>query len=598
MARPSLSEKPSFASSKSLSKIGSFIKNDHTFVLSTLYIPTTCSCCNTLIWSVSQQVLKCEHCAYICHTDCLNNVRAPCLKVEKIEMSPMSPELIYFNRFKKEYFRELEAQININNTIKNTINPEANFITVMPKNFTGFIEKTHPLVVFQSAFESILFWYNTNKSLLALFIWTLICIRPQLVLIAPPIALVAYCLYNLIDISSIPNHSTPSLNTSKNDSNNDTNSNYNDLLNLMGSSENDSSFKPGFLWGIQNYMIKNLTFKNSNSPNLTENLRFNQNITGHYLSAYSAVETYSKYLMWDQDPHTTALILGALCCIILFEMIVLYYIPLSFLIWAIGSIAFLAFNPHIRTFFIVVVVSDFLSVREKVIRYFFHSKPEFIDNLLLSEQTSISSDNLNEYDLFNQDLHNLTPDIHKNPISGSLLKNDPDEPLSEISAIQNLRELKYTISHSSLDKKKKITLASDNDLDSINLLCGFPETLIEHQRYWIGVGWAQKLYPSDPNVWTDDTEVINYSEKIDKAKLDCATIIKDNFSIDKSFNDSAVDSSGWSYTNNFWKDPKQNQNIFTYTRKRKWYKNFKKISKMSQSDIFPVKALQHSNTMP
>lgn len=89
--------------------------------------------------------------------------------------------------------------------------------------------------------------------------------------------------------------------------------------------------------------------------------------------------------------------------------------------------------------------------------------------------------------------------------------------------------------------------------------------LIEHQRYWVGVGWLNRTLPTDPPNFTNAGSTDPVAEPT--AQLlppDGLAWIDDKWSI-----------SPWTFTDTFWAQPAKTQFRTAFTRSREWRRRYR-----------------------
>ncbi|PVV02555.1 hypothetical protein BB560_002990 [Smittium megazygosporum] len=646
-------------------KIPSFSNHAHNFAPHTFNFLTYCSFCKGLLWGLNDQGLVCTCCGYVCHYGCEKNIKAPCLQIENIEMVPLSPDQIYNSRLKRDFLKELDAQKKANRSMRNTIYPEINIITTAPKNFSGFIEKCYPVALAQNFFHDIIFWENPKNTVIAMFVWTILCARPELLVVLPSLILSIYVTYNLIDpkyfaqiteiTNSTLNQKNPALssNSSAGYGFSNPKDDFNEMVQLIDNPQEDSSARSSFWWTIQKYMFRNLSLK-PESSRFMDNMRFNQNVTGMYLNVYNSAIEANKYLDWSYDPELTKYILFGLILLTFLETIVIYYIPMSFIVWMGGIIGFLSLNPYIRAFFFVIISPELSRMKESLLDYYnnnnnpqkiedqdssldnsseSHSDSESLgdessDETVDPQVASFSKElnrklfNFQSPEAYESEASSASSIFYKAPQSDTLVKKtlEIDIPKkkrytefvnndstcsttaldnlsysagsspngSSPSAIRTLKDLQTTplfandetpdISH-----QKESTPAEAHPLFKCRKRTGkqkllqtvshLPDSLIEHERYWVAVGWTRKLYGSDPNVWSDGTEKKDYTDQIAAFERISPIEILKYYHLDLSFNDGLIDRDGWTYFSSTWTNPQQKPGALSYTRCRKYIKN-------------------------
>ncbi|WBW75081.1 peroxin Pex32 [Schizosaccharomyces osmophilus] len=91
--------------------------------------------------------------------------------------------------------------------------------------------------------------------------------------------------------------------------------------------------------------------------------------------------------------------------------------------------------------------------------------------------------------------------------------------------------------------------------------------LVEHQRYWVGVGWLNRTLPTDhPNFTSSDRNVPVAEPTAQFLPPDGIAWIDDKWSIGP-----------WTYTDTFWRQPSLTQFKTAFTRFREWRRRYRTL---------------------
>ncbi|EPX70954.1 peroxin Pex32 [Schizosaccharomyces octosporus yFS286] len=91
--------------------------------------------------------------------------------------------------------------------------------------------------------------------------------------------------------------------------------------------------------------------------------------------------------------------------------------------------------------------------------------------------------------------------------------------------------------------------------------------LVEHQRYWVGVGWLNRTLPTDhPNFTSSDRNIPVAEPTAQFLPPDGIAWIDDKWSIGP-----------WTYTDTFWRQPSLTQYKTAFTRFREWKRRYRTL---------------------
>jgi len=106
--------------------------------------------------------------------------------------------------------------------------------------------------------------------------------------------------------------------------------------------------------------------------------------------------------------------------------------------------------------------------------------------------------------------------------------------------------------------------------------------LYENQRWWVGLGWSNILFHTDPPAWTDE----NGQRASPKDSFEAPEGLPwiNEWQFDRDWSVVGVDTEGWVYTDNAWKNPRPKGNLISMTRRRMWTRQYLPQSNDKASD--------------
>ncbi|OLY80896.1 hypothetical protein AYI68_g5002 [Smittium mucronatum] len=333
--------------------------SQHHFINISIASASHCSFCKSLVWGLLQSSEICDKCGYFAHAKCVSKVTSPCsLTTAPESPNPRSGNDLYIKRLKRDFSNELATQKVEVQKIRESLYPELNTLSAMPRNFKGFIEKTGPLVIIDTFVKDLFFWKSYPRTIFTMLVFSLYCYRPQYIFLSPALVSILYILHCLNTKSSKRkkhpqpsdiHHSDPT---------------YIPTSEAPQDCEKSIDVKPSSygnsMFPVLNYSMYQsiFSFRKSNDYNLSENLRFNQNVTGMYLDAYQSIESYLNSMDWESDPQAAKNLLIMLSLVLAAQMVVFYFIPISLLIWSLGMFVFLSNCPLLRAFLFSVLIPE------------------------------------------------------------------------------------------------------------------------------------------------------------------------------------------------------------------------------------------------
>ncbi|EPY50599.1 peroxin Pex32 [Schizosaccharomyces cryophilus OY26] len=125
---------------------------------------------------------------------------------------------------------------------------------------------------------------------------------------------------------------------------------------------------------------------------------------------------------------------------------------------------------------------------------------------------------------------------------------------------------------SAVPSKKEITSTESNGNENSTEKYLY---LIEHQRYWVGVGWLNRTLPTDhPNFTSLDRNIPVAEPTAQLLPPDGIAWIDDKWSIGP-----------WTYTDTFWRQPSLTQYRTAFTRFREWRRRYRILPEESVHSV-------------
>ncbi|KAJ1994793.1 hypothetical protein GGI25_001452 [Coemansia spiralis] len=193
----------------------------HNFVVTTFTSPTYCEYCSGFLWGVAKQGVRCSKCKATAHKKCALKAVTQCTgdrglatlipSVSPISRSsfhdspePTSPASNneatvtdgYIAQLDGMFWQQLDKEIKINTLVSAQSEQPLSLFQTLPANFMQFTAKLAPLSFIHRLVKDVVFWRKPNHSGLAMAVYSMYCLRPNLLLATPLALLIAYIVFN------------------------------------------------------------------------------------------------------------------------------------------------------------------------------------------------------------------------------------------------------------------------------------------------------------------------------------------------------------------------------------------------------------------
>ncbi|KAJ2701774.1 Peroxisome size and maintenance regulator [Coemansia sp. IMI 203386] len=190
----------------------------HDFTVTTFLSPTYCRYCRGLLWGLAKQGVRCSECQITAHKKCA--VRAAAARCSKDAVSrehseeadalglkhtgPSDRSSRREDEYSREYMRQLDAmfwqQVDEETKINTMVSAQAeqplSLFQTLPANFMQFTAKLAPVSLIHRGASDILMWKRPRRSLIAMCVYSMYCLRPNLILATPLALMIAYIIFN------------------------------------------------------------------------------------------------------------------------------------------------------------------------------------------------------------------------------------------------------------------------------------------------------------------------------------------------------------------------------------------------------------------
>ncbi|ORZ36242.1 integral peroxisomal membrane peroxin-domain-containing protein [Catenaria anguillulae PL171] len=188
--------------------------------------------------------------------------------------------------------------------------PSLNLLTTTPKNMTRFVSRTGGAHAFEITVKDVLSWRNKTLTLLVLAVFTLVCLYPLTIVVAPQF-LIAYSM-----AVSYYDHTKAK---------------------ARREAEGKAPKQPKPVDMDPAPKLKPAEYR--------DNLQFIQNSMGMFCDAYDTVVLFQRqYLNWDY-PENALTFLKVVVSSVIPSVALFIYVPLNHLILAVGWLVFIANTP-------------------------------------------------------------------------------------------------------------------------------------------------------------------------------------------------------------------------------------------------------------
>ncbi|KAI9253824.1 integral peroxisomal membrane peroxin-domain-containing protein [Phascolomyces articulosus] len=555
----------------------------HSFKSKTFYRPIYCQCCSKLLWGLKQQGVQCSGCNYVAHYQCQNHVSAECHAIQEQvpRKKTVAEESLLLNIQHSQYNQNISASRatqsfseqkehctrslsknnhyttnatmtqQLLNLLQETIvsaaidasdshmshQPVSQYLVNQPplhphttaKNFTKFVARCSVVFNLRDAVILLICWEKPVNTWISILIYTMLCIYPKLLLLAPQSIL----LFLILSRTRYCSDTTKQKNISK------IKGSQQKKTSISPSSPSSSKSNSGF--SSTTLFTSFLTNTGDGievaTPEYKNNLKNIQNMMGEFAQAHDQVNYYfNEYIISNntsdsekgENSQETLIIQGILISIIS-TTIVIWYLPLNWIILLTGWSIFAMNTRFAKSLWtrILVLMND----------------NQQDDQYILKDIL---------YDTFATNV--------KNPFEVWYKKQDKEE------AQANFRVLSIYENQQREQNDNKTVFTKDKVIPWSNLY-GLPQKSPNQQKdppkghRWKSEDWV--LDKTGP--WIDD-------------------FLQLEIAVRPSNNQDNEEEQGWIYMDENWGSPKQRPSEQSTTRRRRWIREYELKIELSEEN--------------
>ncbi|KAJ1869495.1 hypothetical protein LPJ55_005323 [Coemansia sp. RSA 990] len=183
----------------------------HDYRQTTFLSPTYCELCGGFLWGVSKQGVRCNKCRLVAHKSCAFELTTRCSGDRGLAtlvangkdrqcnrlFSPdsNSDDNEYMRRLDSMFWQQVDEETKINNLVSLHTEQPLSLFQTLPANFMQFTAKLAPLSLVHREATDIVFWRRPLKTLAAMSVYSVYCLRPHLLLATPLTLMIAYIVF-------------------------------------------------------------------------------------------------------------------------------------------------------------------------------------------------------------------------------------------------------------------------------------------------------------------------------------------------------------------------------------------------------------------
>ncbi|KAI8321617.1 hypothetical protein GQ54DRAFT_176440 [Martensiomyces pterosporus] len=208
------------------------LREMHDFHTATFSSPTYCDCCGGFLWGLAKQGAQCKKCHMAVHKRCAVKIATKCtgdrglailLKSNGTQTPPSAAAAaaaaasssesmtvthnssqVAIDDSGGEYMRQLDAtfweqvaeEAKINALVSTQAEQPLSLFQTLPANFMQFTAKLAPVGVVERGIRNVFLWKRPRNSVAAMCVYSMYCLRPNLLLATPLALLIAYIVFN------------------------------------------------------------------------------------------------------------------------------------------------------------------------------------------------------------------------------------------------------------------------------------------------------------------------------------------------------------------------------------------------------------------
>ncbi|KAJ2081621.1 hypothetical protein H4R24_002198 [Coemansia sp. RSA 988] len=183
----------------------------HNFQPTTFLSPTYCELCGGFLWGLSKQGVRCRRCRTTAHPICASESVTRCSGDRGLatlvqgtgERSTGQNGRTLTRRGGKNYIHRLDSmfwgQVSEESRLNDMVSLQAeqplSLFQTLPANFMQFTAKLAPLSLVLHGATDIVFWRRPRSTIIAMCVYSMYCLRPNLLLATPLALMIAYIVF-------------------------------------------------------------------------------------------------------------------------------------------------------------------------------------------------------------------------------------------------------------------------------------------------------------------------------------------------------------------------------------------------------------------
>ncbi|KAJ1723401.1 hypothetical protein LPJ53_002265 [Coemansia erecta] len=186
----------------------------HDFNVTTFASPTYCTYCGGFLWGFAKQGVRCSKCRATAHKKCALRAVTACKGLPSAQsgaqLSNRSSGSLnasaatlhdqdnaeYIRQLDSMFWQQVDEETKLNNLVSAQTEQPLSLFQTLPANFMQFTAKLAPLSLVHRYATDILMWKKPRNSLAAMCVYSMYCLRPNLLLATPLSLMIAYIVFN------------------------------------------------------------------------------------------------------------------------------------------------------------------------------------------------------------------------------------------------------------------------------------------------------------------------------------------------------------------------------------------------------------------
>ncbi|KAJ2161943.1 hypothetical protein GGF46_001039 [Coemansia sp. RSA 552] len=193
----------------------------HDYRPTTFVSPTFCELCGGFLWGLAKQGVRCQKCSSTAHKGCAFDAVTKCTgdrglaalapsggqrEGSAVTMCPgdapghaEQSEAEYIQRLDGMFWQQVDEEAKANTLASQRTEQPLSLFQTLPANFMQFTAKLAPLSIVQRQATEIVLWRRPRYSLAAMGVYSMYCLRPNLLLATPLALMIAYIAFTYVN---------------------------------------------------------------------------------------------------------------------------------------------------------------------------------------------------------------------------------------------------------------------------------------------------------------------------------------------------------------------------------------------------------------